>query len=79
MKKYLLFKRSFKDQSNFTRADHLISQSKKYKINDDHYLKLKKINDLENESLEKVDVYFSLAKAEEDIGNIKKHLKLYYG
>ena len=64
---------ALKINPNFTRADHLISQSKKYKINDDHYLKLKKkIDDLENESLEKVDVYFSLAKAEEDIGNIKE-------
>ena len=64
---------ALKINPNFTRADHLISQSKKYKMNDDHYLKLKKkIEDFEHESLEKVDVYFSLAKAEEDVGNIKE-------
>jgi len=59
--------------SNFTRADHLISQSKKYTLNDEHYKSLKKKIDKFNEnSLEKIDIYFSLAKAEEDLGNIKE-------
>ncbi len=59
--------------SNFTRADHLISQSKKYIIGDEHYLSLKKkMIEFKADNLEKVDLYFSLAKAEEDIGNIKE-------
>ena len=66
-------KEALKINQNFTRADHLISQSKKYDIHDEHYLDLKKkINNLKTNSLEKVDIYFSLAKAEEDIGNIKE-------
>ena len=57
---------------NFTRADHLISQSKKYHTEDDHYKKMKnKINKNDIKNFEKVDLFFSLAKAEEDIGNIK--------
>lgn len=62
---------------NFTRADHLISQSKKYNTKDEHYLSLKKkLDKLEPKSLEKVDVFFSLAKAEEDMGNIEEASKL---
>ncbi len=62
--------------SNFTRADHLISQSMKYVENDSHYLKLKeKIKTLNNKSFEKVDICFSLAKAEEDLGNIEQSVK----
>ncbi len=64
---------ALKINPNFTRADHLISQSKKYSIGDEHYLSLKKkILSFKSDSLEKVDIYFSLAKAEEDIGNIKE-------
>ncbi len=64
---------TLKVDPNFTRADHLISQSKKYNINDAHYLDLKeKIQNYNFDSLEKVDIYFSLAKAEEDMGNIKE-------
>ena len=58
---------------NFTRADHLISQSTKYKENNDHYIRLKnKIINFDKDNFEKVDLYFSLAKAEEDIGNFKE-------
>ncbi len=60
-------------ENTFTQSDHLISQSKKYEINDKHYLDLKK--KLKNKDLtdfNKIDLYFSLAKAEEDIGNIKE-------
>ena len=72
-KSILYSKETLKINPNFTRADHLISQSKKYNIGDKHYLELKeKINHLNNDSIEKVDIYFSLAKAEEDIGNIKE-------
>ena len=75
-KSILYSKETLKINPNFTRADHLISQSKKYNIGDKHYLELKeKINHLNNDSIEKVDIYFSLAKAEEDIGNIKEASK----
>ena len=61
---------------NFTRADHLISQSMKYNKNDSHYLSLnEKIKTYNTKSFEKVDLYFSLAKAEEDLGNIEQSAK----
>ena len=56
---------------NFTRADHLISQSIKYDKENEHYKSLKIKKDNSNlENFEKVDVLFSLAKAEEDMGRI---------
>ena len=55
----------------FTRADHIISQSIKYKKEDNHLINLKeKIKKFNDNSFEKIDLYFSLAKAEEDLGNI---------
>ena len=61
---------------NFTRADHLISQSTKYEKENPHYLSLKrKIKILNHRSFEKVDICFSLAKAEEDMGNISESAK----
>ena len=55
----------------FTRADHIISQSIKYKENDNHLINLKeKIKKFDDNNPEKIDLYFSLAKAEEDLGNI---------
>ncbi len=66
-------KKALELNKNFTRADHLISQSMKYENSDEHYINLKeKINDPTISEIEKIDLYFSLAKAEEDIGNIKK-------
>ena len=66
-------KKTLEINTNFTRADHLISQSTKYTASDDHYLNLKKkLIHYQDNCLEKVDIYFSLAKAEEDIGNIKE-------
>tara|TARA_Y100000591_G_scaffold330797_1_gene362840 strand:+ start:853 stop:2406 length:1554 start_codon:yes stop_codon:yes gene_type:complete len=58
----------------FSQASHLISQSKKFTDrSDEDYLELKnKLIDITENSLAKVDVYFSLAKAEEDLGNIKE-------
>ncbi len=69
-------KKTLKIDPNFTRADHLISQSTKYTNNDEHYLNLKKkINEINPKSLEMVDIYFSLSKAEEDLRNIKEAAK----
>ena len=61
---------------NFTRADHLISQSLKYKEQNEHYKSL--VDKKENSNLkrfEKIDILFSLAKAEEDLGNIDEASK----
>ena len=59
--------------NNFTRADHLISQSKKYKNDSKHYIELKnKLDNFSPKSFEKIDLYFSLAKAEEDLKNIEQ-------
>ncbi len=56
---------------NFTRADHLISQSTKYDEKNEHYKSLlDKNNNTNYINHEKVDLLFSLAKAEEDIGRI---------
>ena len=57
----------------FTQADHLISQSMKYKNKNEHYLELtKKIGNKNINTQQKIDIHFSLAKAEEDMGNIKE-------
>ncbi len=60
----------------FTRADHLISQSKKYEENDEHYIYMKKKLDNEiYQDFEKINLFFSLSKAEEDFGNIENASK----
>ena len=64
--------KTLKFDPNFTRADHLISQSTKYQRDNDHYKRLKeKINNFSSKKFEKIDILFSLAKAEEDLGDIK--------
>jgi len=58
---------------NFTQADHVISHSTTYTKENNHYKNLKdKINTSNLNENEKIDVYFALSKAEEDIGNIKE-------
>jgi len=58
---------------NFTQADHVISHSTTYTKENEHYKNLNnKIETLNLNENEKIDVYFALSKAEEDIGNIKK-------
>ena len=65
-------KKTLEYDPNFTRADHLISQSINYKSDNLHYKNMKqKFNNFELNSYERIDLCFSLAKAEEDIGNIK--------
>ena len=57
----------------FTQADHLISQSMKYENKNEHYCGL--IEKLKNKDLnnqQRVDIHFSMAKAEEDMGKIKE-------
>ncbi len=60
----------------FTKADYLISQSMKYKNENWHYKELeKKINDKKFSSLEKINLYFSISKANEDLNKIKESFK----
>ena len=57
----------------FTKADYLISQSIKYSNNNWHYRDLlKKKNDKNLKNEEKINLYFSLAKANEDFNKIKE-------
>ncbi len=66
-------KKTLQINPNFTRADNLISQSVKYNKDNKHYYELKeklKILNLTND--EKIELYFAIAKAEEDMGNIEE-------
>ena len=57
----------------FTQADMLISQSTKYQVDNIHYKEMNsKINNLELNNKQKVNLLFALSKAEEDMGQIKK-------
>ena len=57
----------------FTQADMLISQSTKYQVNNDHYKEMNsKINNIELNKNQKVNLLFALSKAEEDMGQITK-------
>ena len=59
-------------EPNLTRADHLISQSMKYNNKNKHFDDLiKKFGEIPPNSFEKVDLCFSLAKAEEDQKNYR--------
>lgn len=72
-KAILYSEKALKYDKNFTRADHLISQSIKYDNNNKHYHNLKdKLYSAELKNLEKIDIFFSLAKAEEDMNNIQE-------
>jgi len=63
-------------EPKFTQADMLISQSKKYKAGDLHYEKMNlKINILILNDEQKINLFFALAKAEEDMGLIEKSFK----
>jgi tetratricopeptide (TPR) repeat protein len=57
----------------FTKADLLISRSKKYFLNDNHLKSMiEKIKLKELSQNQKIDLYFALAKAYEDFGKIKE-------
>ena len=59
--------------SKFTQADLLISQSMKYKSENKHYKEMNlKIDTLKLNNQQKVNLLFALAKANEDMGLIKK-------
>ena len=73
-KKTVLFaKKALLLDPKFTQADILISQSTKYKLNDVHYEEMKnKINNLELNLEQKINLNFAIAKANEDFNNIEK-------
>ena len=65
--------RVLKLDPKFTQADMLISQSTKYDLDNDHYnLMIKKIEDLDLNSDQKINLHFAIAKANEDFGNTNK-------
>ena len=66
-------KKTLKIEPRFTQADMLISQSKKYQDKDSHYEEMnsKKDNLILNDD-QKTNLFFALAKAEEDMGLIEK-------
>ena len=66
-------KKTLEINSNFTRADNLISQSMKYTKNNPHYISIKqKIKKNELSKNERIELYFAISKAEEDMNNIKE-------
>lgn len=57
----------------FTKADHLISQSIKYENENDHYRDMvDKLDNLNLDDIEKIDLYFALSKANEDRNKTKE-------
>ena len=69
-------KKTLEIEPKFTQADMLISQSKKYQAKDSHYEEMnsKKDNLILNDD-QKTNLFFALAKAEEDMGLIEKSFK----
>ena len=60
----------------FTQADMLISQSTKYKPGNQHFIDMNsKINSLDLNDNQKVNLLFALAKANEDLDDIEKSFK----
>ncbi len=60
----------------FTKADYLISQSMKYEKNNWHHNNMnKKIENNDLDKVEKINLYFSIAKANEDLGKIEDSFK----
>ena len=63
---------TLKLDKGFTQADKIISQSKKYNNGDKHFIEMEdKIKNLKLNNLQKLNLHFALAKAYEDIGDIK--------
>ena len=69
--------KTIEKNNRYTRADLLISRSRKYTSKDDHLEKMKKkVLDENLNTSEKVDLYFALAKAYEDLGEIESSLNI---
>jgi len=72
------FKSALKINPKFTLADRHISMSLKYDINNPHLKSMEsKIKDKSLDNFQKIQLYFALGKAYEDIGNYKKSFENY--
>ena len=68
--------KALESDSKFTRADLLISKSKKYEPNEKHLIQMEsKIQNLELNKEQIINLYFAIGKAYEDIDNIEKCYK----
>jgi tetratricopeptide (TPR) repeat protein len=57
----------------FTQADMLISQSTKYTADNNHYKEMTlKVKNLELSDVQKINLFFAIAKANEDMGQFEK-------
>jgi len=75
-KKY--FETVLKNNPKFTRADRSLSMSFKYDINNSHLKSMEnKIKDQSLNNFQKIELYFGLGKAYEDIKNYKKSFENY--
>jgi len=75
-KKY--FETVLKNNPKFTRADRSLSMSFKYDINNPHLKSMEnKIKDQSLNNFQKIELYFGLGKAYEDIKNYKKSFENY--
>ena len=75
-KKY--FESVLKNNPKFTRADRSLSMSLKYDINNPHLKSMEnKIKDQSLNNFQKIELYFGLGKAYEDIKNYKKSFENY--
>ena len=75
-KKHL--KKTIEINPHFFSAHRNLSKLIKYKLNDDHFISLKKIyNDTIYKNLDKTEIAFALGKAYEDVNDYKKSFKFY--
>ena len=64
--------KALKLNPKLTQIDHLISQSSKYETKNVHYKNmLDKLNNLDLNDDEKINIFFALSKVEEDLNDIK--------
>lgn len=69
-------KKTLLNDPKFTQADMLISQSQKYEIGNEHYENMNlKVHSLELNENQKTNLFFAIAKAEEDMNLIEKSSK----
>jgi tetratricopeptide (TPR) repeat protein len=64
--------KALKLNPKLTQIDHLISQSSKYETKNVHYkIMIDKLNNLDLNDDEKINIFFALSKVEEDLNDIK--------
>ena len=74
----ILFKKCLEINPKFTRADRNISIALKYEINNPHINEMEqKLSSSELQEVLKIDLYFALGKAYDDINNIPEAIKNY--